>query len=90
MRVRSRSRSLAPDTVDSLRTCVDEKTCLLVKEGGFAHVRVELALCCLDVREREVVQDSERPHLRRDSMLPYAVARAVWVVFDDYGVDTLY
>ena len=42
--VRRRSRAQAPRSVSDLKKCVDEKLCLLVKEGGFAHVRVRVTL----------------------------------------------
>ena len=42
--MRHRSRAQAPRSVSDLKKCVDEKLCLLVKEGGFAHVRMKVML----------------------------------------------
>lgn len=53
-----RSREVGPETRKELDECVESKQCLLMKEGGFAHVMFWLFIhICIDVYNKELGQE---------------------------------
>ena len=50
----TRSREVGPETRQELDECVESKQCLLMKEGGFAHVLFLILSSWIDVCNKEL------------------------------------